>query len=286
MGYSYSNQAKAIEVGASFLYSIESDYTSYGSSLWANWHDKIRLNELSFSLQLFFDDLRWGSLNPGYLKPTKLIYPQELRATKWFDNYQRNSYNFSMTYSRVLAKRLNMAFVVGFSCQSGLLSTPFHRVYFNDGITEKVENLPTKRFKFPISVSVNYFAGTQFIWRNQYRFYTDNFGVTANTISSELAIKCNSAITLSPGVRLYQQLASRYFQAYAEHAVDAPYYTSDYDLSRFHSWQPSLGFRWAPFKLLNKHGFLFQELQLRYAYYWRSDGLQAHTISSFFEFRK
>ena len=53
----------------------------------------------------------------------------------------RNSYSLSVGLSHVMTKRLQMMLMVEPAYQEGLLSTPFHRVYFTDN-TMKIEKLP------------------------------------------------------------------------------------------------------------------------------------------------
>ncbi len=72
--------------------------------------------------------------------------------------------------------------VVEPSYQEGLLSTPYHRVYFTDG-TLKVEKLPGTRAKLPIGLRASYFLGDRFIIRSFYRYYQDNWGMKAHTVS-------------------------------------------------------------------------------------------------------
>jgi hypothetical protein len=79
----------------------------------------------------------------------------------------------SIDVSRVISKRLQMMVTVEPAFQEGLLSTPFHRVYFTDN-TLKVEKLPGQRAKLPMSVRANYFMGDRVIFRTFYRYYIDS----------------------------------------------------------------------------------------------------------------
>jgi hypothetical protein len=81
--------------------------------------------------------------------------------------------------------------------QTGYLSLPFHRVYFNDNSVHQ-EALPDKRFKIPLGVRANYFLGDKVILRAYYRYYTDDWGLKSNTFSLETPVKISPFVSVSP----------------------------------------------------------------------------------------
>lgn len=261
-------------VGFNTGFSLESDYLSIGVGGFVSHISDDQSREWSVNLKTFFDDLRWFDHGNHEI----LVYPEELRYKEWFDIYRRNSYNLSFAVSQVLNKKMTLGFYPGISYQSGLLSTPFHRVYFNDD-SKRVENLPQSRVRIPLGVQLNSFIGSRWILRTYYRFYWDDYGISAHTINIESAVKITPIITLVPFIRLYHQTAADYFKPYAQHDVSQEFFTSDYDLSQFESYKPGLGVRYAPFT--KKKRLTFKEVELRYAFYKRSDGLTANMISLF-----
>jgi hypothetical protein len=281
LGYSRLLKKTGATIGANSGFSIESDYLSISGGLSAFIPDKKNQRDYSILLQSYFDDLRWGRFENG--RPQKLIYPQELRSKNWFDHYRRTSVNLELGINQVINRRMTLGLYPGFVYQSGLLSTPFHRVYFSDN-SERVETLPGDRWKFPVGIQLNSFIHTRYILRTSYRFFKDNFGILAHTVNVEVPIKLNAVITLTPFVRGYMQTASDYFQPYKEHDASAAYYTSDYDLSRFKSIKTGLGFRYAPFSQRGKT--VWQAMELRYARYDRSDGLTSHMITAYIHFSR
>lgn len=281
MGYEYNLKKRNIKFGAAYLLGIESDYWSTGISLWFNWLSKDKRRAIAVTSDLFFDDLRWGRLSQreGF-KPSKLIYPIELRSKQWFDIYHRNSYNLSLNFRQDINKRLNVNLGVGASYQEGLLSTPFHRVYFENSIEVKVENLPQQRIRLPFSIAANWFFRQGVVFQPSYRFYWDNFGIWAHTLTLQTAIKPNNKFTLYPFVRGYYQNGSPYFAPYGKHLSTAAFYTSDYDFSTLGSFKAGLGIGWYPDARLGKKSkFYFNNVILRYAFFYRTDGLSAHIIS-------
>lgn len=267
--------------GINGTFSIESDYTSYGLGFDVNHVSADQARTWGINVQAFADDLRWGRFENG--RAQKLLYPVELRYKKWFKEHNRYSFNAELYFLQTITKRTTIGFYPGFVVQHGLLSTPFHRMYFDDG-SKKVEQLPDSRVKIPLGVEVNTFLGYKFVLKSNYRFYWDDFGITAHTLSVDFPYKLSRIWTLLPSLRYYTQTASDFFAPYKEHKVTDDFYTSDYDLSKFESIKVGMGFRYAPF--ITRRMRTFEEVEFRYGFYKRSDGLEAHMISLFFSYTK
>jgi hypothetical protein len=278
--YSYLFRKIRTRVGINSGVSIESAYLSFPAGLSVSHVNAAGTREISASLQCYFDDLRCGRLSDTY--PLKLVYPVELRDSSWFSIYRRNSYNLDLALYQTINAKMQFALFPGLVYQKGLLSTPYHRVYFKDSTIERVENLPRERWKFPIGAQLNIFAGRNVIIRSYYRYYHDNFGINSHTFQFEVPVRINPALTLSPLVRFYTQTAARYFRPYRQHDTTEKYYTSDYDLSGLNSFKTGLTIRYAPQTPIGHHYF-FDALSLRYTFYHRSDGLQAHILSLLLE---
>jgi len=259
--------------------SVESDYLSLAPGFSLRHSNKDNSREISAQLEVFFDDLRWGRFSDEH--ELKLIYPSELRYQEWFTEHNRQSFNLNLSWQRTINKRMLLAIFPGIIYQRGLLSTPFHRVYFTDG-SVRVENLPMKRWKFPLGVQLNSFLVNKTFLRSYYRFYLDDFGVLANTIQLDLPVKISPAFTLSPSFRFNEQRGSKYFKPYKENQLQDNFYTSDYDLSTFQSYEPGLEMRFTGLQKNAKSSF--NNWGLRYSLYMRSDGLTAHTLTMLVDF--
>jgi len=119
--------------------------------------------------------------------------------------------------------------------------------------------------------------GPRWILRTFYRYYWDDFGISAHTISLEAPVKISRVITLTPFIRLYNQRQSDFFKPYARHVPTQEFFTSDYDLSGFSSNSSGLGFRYAPYA--HKGRNTFNAIELRFTHYERSDGMIANTLT-------
>lgn len=259
--------------------SVEYDYTSFslGGSFTKEW--KQGNSELSFVGQAFFD--QW-----------LLIYPMELRGEVELPQSDRQSYNGQIIYSQVINKRLQMALSAEFVLMQGLLSTPFHRVYFQDQVGADIERLPTSRLKIPLSLRLNYYPFDGMILRTYYRYYQDDFGIVGHTAELEVPFKVSSKWTAAPFFRYHDQTGSDYFAPYRVHQSTEEFYTSDYDLSGLNSYKVGLGLRYSPTegiaksKPFTKHKrmFFWKLVELRGGYYERNTGFDAYFVSLNFGF--
>lgn len=258
--------------GFNGAFSFESDYLSLGPGAYITHSNGDQTREWKVAAQVYFDDLRWFD----HWKHDELVYPVEMRYKEWFDTHTRTSYNVTFSLYQVINRRMTLGFYPGIAVQSGLLSTPFHRVFFTD-TSGRVENLPRSRIKVPLGVQLNAFIGSRWILRTYYRYYWDDLGITAHTVSVESPVKLSRIVTLIPFVRLYHQSGADHFKPYGTHDTDQEFYTSDYDLSQFESYKSGFGFRYAPQSGDGKT--VFKEVEIRYAFYKRSDGLTANTVA-------
>lgn len=277
IGYTIKNLKAGTTYGVSVGFSSEYDYQSIsgGLNFAKEWNEGN--SEIGFQAKAFFD--KWS-----------LYFPAELRRTATVPTDKRNSYSLSSTYSQVLNKRLQMSLSAELIFMDGLLSTPFHRVYFFDQEGPSIEKLPSTRLKIPMSIRVNYFAHEKFVVRTYYRYYTDDFGVNGHTANLEIPIKITDSFSAAPFYRYHKQQGSDYFAPYAKHSASEEFYTSDFDLSTLSSKKYGLAFGYSPLYGISKASILsksitFKSIELRLAYYQRDTGLNAYIGSVNFAFR-
>ncbi len=260
--------------GVNYSYSTEYDYQSHGFNV--NFAKLSKDNNREFSLKAgaFFDT--WTAILPSELRPSG--YGSAAEGDRDPVAYKpRNSYNLSLTLSQVVNKRLQLLFTVEPAFQQGLLSTPYHRVYFTDG-SHTVEKLPGTRLKLPLGARVSYFLGDKIILRGFYRFYADDWGMKAHSANVEVSYKVTPFLSISPFYRFHHQTAVRYFKVYGKHAPTADYYTSDYDISGFTSHFVGAGIRFVPPSGL--FGIKqWNAVELRYGHYIRSTGMVGNSVT-------
>lgn len=275
IGFSYTDRQQTewqVSAGAS----MESDYLSYPVTASVAFPKK-KNHQWQFNAAFAFDDLRWGRLNPDYKRPVTVVYPKELRYRQWYDTDRRTSGTFIAAHHQDINAKTTLSLYGSLALQQGLLSTPFHRIYFNND-SVAVEQLPSLRIKFAFSGEVRRFIGNHFISKTSAGIYTDNFGINALSLEEDISRKLRPGFYLGPFIRLYGQTASLYFAKTGEHLPDEQHYTSDYDLSEFFSAQAGLSLQLYPAgKLFNL--FPVSKINFRGSYYQRSDGLHYLTTS-------
>lgn len=275
LSWNVKNDALKTTQGITLSYSTEWDYESRGVSF-------------NYSHSLDNDNREVTIKGGAFFDTWEVILPSELRTGNGrsgvaaSERYKaRNSYNVSLGVSQVINKNLQVMLMAEPAFQHGLLSTPYHRTYFTNG-THTVEKLPGTRIKFPVSLRASYFWGDRAIFRGFYRFYVDDWGMTAHTGNLEVTYKITPFISVSPFYRVSQQTAVRYFAPAAKHLPTATYYTSDHDIGDFMSNFIGSGFRMAP-----PGGVLgiknFNSVEVRYGYYTRlresTAILTAHSVT-------
>lgn len=261
---------KGTTLGAGLSLSSEFDYKSIGINALLAQKTRNRNGEFSLKLQAYLDQL-------------KLILPVELRTgsnpedEKDYPTASRNSFSASLAYSQIINQRLQVAFLTDVVYQHGYLGLPFHRIYFNDG-SEGVERLPANRFKIPVGLRASYFAGDHLVLRGYYRYYHDSWGLDAHTANIEASVKLTPFFSVTPFYRYYTQNGVSYFAPFQAHDPGQEYYTSNYDLSAFHSHFFGAGFRVIPPRGVFGISH-FNMLEVRYGRYEKSNSMQANIVS-------
>jgi len=263
--YSRENEEKGNTFGIGLSSSSEFDYQSFGGNISYSKKTKDKNGEFTAKFQ-------------AYLDQVKMILPVELRTpTAPSGTESRNTFAGTLSYSQIINQNLQIMFMADVITQSGYLSLPFHRVYFNDGTVHQ-ENLPDTRLKIPLAVRASYFLGDNVIIRAYYRYYSDDWKLTAHTADIEVPVKLSPFFSLSPFYRYYTQSAVKYFNGYGAHTAAEEFYTSNYDLSRFNSSFMGMGLKFTPAKGVFgiKH---FHTVELRYGHYTKTTQMTSDIFS-------
>lgn len=276
LGWTVNNPATGWRFGAMGSYSIEFDYYSVGFGVNAAKTSQDKNTEIGLNIQAYFDS--WHSIQPIELRP-----PGQEHEDDAYIKEPRNSFSGSLSLSQVVTRRLQVALIADGIYQQGQLATVFHRVYFTDGSLQS-ENLPDTRFKYPVGARLNYFIGNNIILRSYYRFYKDNWGLTAHTLNLELPVKVSPFLTIAPSYRYNSQYGLEYFAPYRQHNPASEFFTSDYDLSDFNSHFLGGRIKMQPEKGVFGIKYI-AAMELRYGHYIRSTGLRSNIITLGLKFK-
>ncbi len=325
VNYSHSSDDRNFIWGSNFSVSKEYDYSSFGfgGDLTKLFNEKN--TEVGVKATVYLDQWKpiyptelheydlYGNnfLSQGYFSGVNVInqngtvtqnyLPQDFTS---FENRSRNSYSASFFLSQILSQRLQMSLFFDLVMQEGLLSTPYHRIYFADKanyyigeagyipvynspqnlgvfqLADDIERLPSTRFKVPIGARLNYYLNETFVLRTYYRYYTDDWGLNAHTANIDLPIRFGPKFSITPSYRFYTQNAVKYYAPYESHLSTEEYYTSDPDLAKFNSNQYSLALNYNDiFNKIKISRFGLKNANVKYSHYTRSDGLQADIVS-------
>ena len=308
-------------VSANLYVSTEYDYTSLGVGLGLVKLFNEKNTELGIKGKAYFDKWmpiyptelheygKYGNnfLNSGYFSGVPVWDINGIGTsgykpsafTEW-SNAHRNSYTMTLEFSQILSAKTQFSMSVDVVGQQGLLSTPYHRIYFADKpqyfigdhtyinnyeqtsnygvfrLADDVERLPSSRLKIPVGGRFHWYLNDLATLRTFYRYYFDNWGVDSQTASVELPLKLSSNWVFTPSFRWYEQSQADYFAPYGVHLSTERYYTSDYDLSGFTSKQIGFGLGYKDiFGQVDVLGFGLKTVDFRFQHYYRSDGLEA-----------
>lgn len=323
--YSHTSDDRNTIVSANASVSNEFDYSSFGLGFGLAKLFNQKNTEINVKASAYFDTWRpiyptelheyakYGAnfQNTGYFQDVDVFDQNGIKSTNYlpsafkeFSNEKRNSYALSLGFSQILTKNLQVAVFMDVLFQEGLLSTPYHRMYFADKgnyyigetrnipiytspenkelyrLADDVERLPDTRFKIPVGARLNYYINEKLVVRSYYRFYADDWGLQAHTVNIEIPYKISDRFTIIPMYRFYTQNGVRYFAPFEKHFSFEKYYTSDYDLSAFDSHQYGLGISYTDIlssaKILK---FGLKNIDIRFNRYERSDKLSAGIVT-------
>jgi len=308
LNYSHSSDDRNSIWSAKLSVSAEYDYFSLG---FGGSYTKL-FNEKNTEVGVH------GSV---YLDTWKAIYPIELRPfgangnglnDDFFDgrtitgnpNYDpnftefsdegRNTYNVGLSFSQILHRNVQGSLALDVVHQEGLLSTPFQRIYFGDvedsfiddfHLADDIEQLPDTRLKIAIGGRLNYYINQKLSLRTFYRYYFDDWGITAHTASVEVPFKITDKFTIYPSYRFYTQTAADYFYTYNSALSSAAFYTSDFDLSEYSANQ--IGFGVSYVDIFNKaHVWKFgiKSIDIKYYNYDRNTPFNSNIITAGIKF--
>ncbi|MFV8367473.1 DUF3570 domain-containing protein [Flavobacterium sp. XS1P27] len=328
--YSHSSDSRNFIWNTDVSFSNEYDYTSvgFGGGIASLFNEKN--TEFSLKVNAYLDQWRpiyptelheyskYGSnfLNQGYFNGVSVLDQNGQNTTNYLPSafqtvsgVNRNSYSASVGFSQVLTKKLQFSIFFDVLQQQGLLSSPYHRIYFADKanyyigqaqyintyesptnagvykLADDIERLPDSRFKIPVGARLNYYINERFILRTYYRFYSDNWDIQSHTATIELPIKLSDRFTVFPMYRYYTQTASKYYAPYETHLSTERYYTSDADLATFDANQYGFGINYTDiFTGAKIWKFGLKNIDFRFNHYERSDNLNANIGTIAFKF--
>ncbi len=237
-----SEQVKNVNIDIGFADSRESDYVSNGWSL----NTKTDFNEKNTTLLVGLagtDDRVEVFYEPAYLP--------------------KRTNDAIVGITQVLGPQTFVSFNVTLARATGYLAEPhkiveksieiFQNIYLLESFAE---NSPNERIRETAYATIDHaFLAARGAVEATYRFYTDSYGIVANTVELSWIQHLGAKVILQPSVRFYQQSAARFYYYDLDDTSimpvrvpmgTAPYYSSDFRLSALESYSYGLTATWKP----------------------------------------
>ncbi len=198
----------------------------------------------------------------------------------------RTTTDFTVAFAQTLGRRTAGSLELFVSQQDGVLSTPYHEVVIgpyapDDPAGEHVaERLPDSRLRKAATLRLNHSFTDRFVLRTGYRFYSDDWGITAHTFDLEphFRLRSDREMWVFPILRYSTQTAADDFGEPGTFTGAESYYTSDWDLAETSTAKLGLGWTVNTRPGQTWLGIL-RRFEARAAYYDRNDGLSAFATS-------
>ena len=182
--------------------------------------------------------LLWGmSYSDDRLSPTDAsIFGRVERAAK-------NSFSGSFGLTRIINRNALIQSGIQATFQDGYLSDPYKEMWINGGIY--FDHRPDSRTAISWSTRFRqYFAGSNAALHADYRYYRDDWGVTAHTLDMAWNQPLGDHFELAPSIRYHSQKAADFYIPAITNGEQPNYWSSDHRLATYGALRYRLSATW------------------------------------------
>jgi hypothetical protein len=208
-------------------YSNERDYRGANGGLEGSWDFNNKLTTLSGGVGYTHNDLD-PTEGASTRFPTRIAHA---------DNYEVNGY---AGLAQVLGEETVLQSSVSFTYQNGYLSDPYKMAYVAGNTVNDARPGNRRKLAWITRLRQNV-AALDAVVHLDYRYYHDDWGITAHTAELAWYQTLPWSWALVPRVRWYSQSQADFYQPYYNAAQNNGLYSSDYRLSPFGALSESLG---------------------------------------------
>jgi hypothetical protein len=160
------------------------------------------------------------------------------------EDVDRRSYRLGV--SQIVTPKLMMSFAYETITDEGFLNNPYRSVRYLDpdspaGFAYQPEVYPRTRTSNAASLSASYFLPYRAALNGEYRYFTDTWGIDANTVRVGYTHPLGPRWVLEGGYRWYDQSAADFYSDLFPRADFQNFLARDKELSTFTSHMLSLG---------------------------------------------
>jgi hypothetical protein len=155
----------------------------------------------------------------------------------------RNSVSASFGLTRIINKNAVIQSGVQINNQDGYLSDPYKQMWINGLIF--FDNRPDKRIAFSWNTRFRqYFVGSNAALHADYRYYNDDWSITAHTLDLAWNQPLGTNFELTPSIRYHSQRAARFYQPVITNGSTPKFWSSDYRLATYGAMRYRLSGTW------------------------------------------
>ena len=206
-GSPYDESRRELSVGVDYLHENTMMDLSYTNSD----EDDYMANSGHFSInQTMFGDLTTVTLGYSYARDTV----KQNEEPDFEEHVTRQNYRLGL--SQVLTKNLLIDLAYEAITDEGFLNNPYRSVRYVDptvprGYSFQPEKYPNTRTSNAVSTNMMYYLPYRASLRGQYRFYTDTWGINANTVEVGYTHPLSVGWTFDVKYRYYKQSKADFY---------------------------------------------------------------------------
>ncbi len=181
--------------------------------------------------------------------------PRIKRKMLAFDNAEKKDvevsdkqiYTVSVGFTQLLNPDAYISGMFEYTEQNGFLSNPYR--YYQGTSYARFDLYPNKRRSYPFSLRYVQQYSDKFSTNLFYRFYTDSWALTSNTIDGSFYYDILDSLTLGLKGRFYGQSAVGFIKTvddYESGNFDDNFFVSDYKYSALATFDAGISMMWRP----------------------------------------
>lgn len=156
---------------------------------------------------------------------------------------EKNSVSTSFGLTRVINRNTLIQSGVQITHKDGFLSDPYKEMWINGRVV--FDQRPEKRTAFSWSTRLRrYFMGSNAALHANYRYYNDDWSVTAHTLELVWNQPFGEHFELAPSIRYHSQRAADFYIPAITNGQQPNYWSSDYRLSTYGALRYRLSATW------------------------------------------
>ncbi|MGH8115461.1 MAG: DUF3570 domain-containing protein, partial [Rhodanobacteraceae bacterium] len=215
----------------------------YISSIEPDFNSKTAYFNVSESL---FGDLT--TVNFGYTQGCDVVGKVDRGIVQPF-RADADRRNYQVGLSQVLTRNLLLGLNYETDADNGYLHSPYRSVRFIDptvvrGYSYQPERYPGTRTSNAASAEIKYYLPWHAALDGTYRFYTDTWGIEANTFRVGYTQPAFTRWTFDGELRYYDQTHATFYSDLFPYANAQNFLARDRELAQFHSMTAGIGASW------------------------------------------